>query len=188
MKIAICSDIHENFNNLKVVLEEIKAQKADQIICLGDYCCPLIAKMFADFNIPSYGIWGNNDADKVRITKIALAKNSNLKVGDETFDELTFDEKKFFISHYPKLADIAFKSKEYDVICYGHDHDAFINNNKDKNRKNNSRIIINPGEVAGHKTGKVSFAIYDTKTNFANIIYIDKEKTVITSQNKLKNY
>ena len=36
MKIALISDIHGNLNALEAVLADIKKEKADQIICLGD--------------------------------------------------------------------------------------------------------------------------------------------------------
>lgn len=36
MKYAIIADIHSNLEALEAVLEDIKAQKCDQIVCLGD--------------------------------------------------------------------------------------------------------------------------------------------------------
>jgi len=36
MKYAIIADIHSNLEALEVVLDDIKAQKCDQIVCLGD--------------------------------------------------------------------------------------------------------------------------------------------------------
>jgi predicted phosphodiesterase len=41
------------------------------------------------------------------------------------------------------------------------------------NRKSdNGVLILNPGEVCGYLTGKGSFAIIDTKTDNAEILYL----------------
>lgn len=185
MKVGICSDIHENFNNLELVLKRMKEESVDKIICLGDYCCPLIIKKLAEFEIPSIGILGNNDHEIAKFMKISLSEKSKFEFIDETFYELLIDGKSFFVTHYPKIAELAFKSKEYDVVCYGHDHVALID---DEENDDTSQLLINPGEVAGHKTGKVSFAIYDTEKNYADIIYIDNNKTVITNKSSLDQH
>jgi len=68
MKIAIISDIHENFHNLILALQEIEKHDIEQIICLGDLMNAGIAKILATQKIPVFMIWGNNDGEKVDIT------------------------------------------------------------------------------------------------------------------------
>jgi uncharacterized protein len=60
MKLAIISDIHENFHNLVLALEEIEKRKCSQIICLGDLMNTGIAKVLAKAPIPVLCLWGNN--------------------------------------------------------------------------------------------------------------------------------
>ncbi|HEX9046523.1 MAG TPA: metallophosphoesterase family protein [Verrucomicrobiae bacterium] len=64
MKYAIIADIHGNLDAFQVVLEDIRAQKADQIVCLGDIvgynaqpkeCLDIVRQM----NIPC--VKGNHD-------------------------------------------------------------------------------------------------------------------------------
>jgi putative phosphoesterase len=55
------------------------------------------------------------------------------------------------------------KTTCYDVIIYGHVHEA-------KAYKKGRTLIINPGEVCGYLTGKPSIAVLDTKSMEARII------------------
>lgn len=175
MKLAIISDIHENFHNLVMFLNEVKKHHVDKIIFLGDFMNNGIAKTLADSDIPVISIWGNNDGDKVAITKTALSKGSNLTVGFDTFDVLEIDNRKIFITHYPLLAKPMAKSGEYDAVFYGHNHVKNID-------KINDCIIVNPGEISAHKTGTATFAIYDTKTNTAEIFELKKTVTTKTKE------
>ena len=52
MKIAIISDIHENFHNLILALQEIQKREVEQIICLGDLMNAGVAKVMATQAIP----------------------------------------------------------------------------------------------------------------------------------------
>ncbi|MDD3711575.1 MAG: YfcE family phosphodiesterase [Patescibacteria group bacterium] len=167
MKIAIISDIHDNFHNLVLVLKEIKKREdLERIIFLGDFINNGIVKFLAGFYLPVDAIWGNNDGDKSAITKTSLSPQSNLKIADNVYDFLELDGRKIFITHYPDLAKPMAKSGEFDAVFYGHNH------NKNKDFVDNC-LVVNPGEISGHKTNKISFAIYDTKANDADIIEID---------------
>lgn len=175
MKIAIISDIHENFHNLVLFLKQVKDYDVQKIIFLGDFMNNGIAKTLASSDIPVISIWGNNDGDKVAITKTALSEKSNLTVGFDTFDFLEIDDRKIFITHYPSLAKPMAKSGDFDAVFYGHDHKKNID-------KINDCIIVNPGEISAHKTKNASFALYDTKTNEAEIINIKEAVSVKTKE------
>jgi putative phosphoesterase len=153
-------------------IEELGVQK---IIFLGDFMNNGIAKVLASNSIPVFEIWGNNDGDKVAITKTALSEKSNLEVGFDVFDIVDFDQRKIFLTHYPLLAKPMAKSGEFDAVFFGHNH-----------VKHQERIgdclVLNPGEVSAHKTGECSFAMYDTKTNNAEIIVLENSVSVKTSE------
>ncbi|MDR0369788.1 MAG: metallophosphatase family protein [Candidatus Peribacteria bacterium] len=61
MKIAIISDIHENFHNLTLFFKELKKFDIYMIFFLGDFINNGIAKILASSQIPVYAIRGNND-------------------------------------------------------------------------------------------------------------------------------
>jgi len=94
MKIAIISDIHENIHNLILALEEIEKKKAKKILFLGDFMNNGVAQVLAASKIPVFAIWGNNDGDKVAITKTSLADGSNMEVSGEHYDSVEIDGRK----------------------------------------------------------------------------------------------
>lgn len=177
MKIAIISDIHDNFHNLVLFFKQVKKYKVEKIIFLGDFSNNGIAKMLASFDVPVIAIWGNNDGEKTAITRTALSKKSNMTIGFSTYDLLEVDNRKIFITHYPLLVKPMAKSREFDAVFYGHDHKRNID-------KINDCIIVNPGEISAHKTSEAHFVIYNTKTNNARSIKI---RGAITTKTKEVN-
>lgn len=169
MKIAIISDIHDNFHNIILALKDIKKRKVNQIIFLGDFINGGIAKVLAESPIPIFAIWGNNDGDKTMITKTSLHEKSNLTVSENIYDFLEFDNRKIFITHYPDLAKPMAKTGIYDAVFYGHNH-------KKNEDKIGDCLVVNPGEISAHKTGVATFVIYDTKKN--NVDFIELKNSV----------
>lgn len=167
MKIAVISDIHENLNNMLRALDLIRDHRAEKILCLGDLINPGIAKELAHCGIPVFSIWGNNDGDKVTITKIALQPDSELEMSDKTYAAVEIDERHIFMTHYPDLVKPASLSGMYDVVFYGHDHDR-------SEAQIGECLIINPGELSAQKTRSATFVIYDTEKNKAEFITVEK--------------
>ena len=66
MKIGIISDIHENFHNLILALNQLKEHGVEQIFCLGDLMNAGIAKILSIQDVPVFLIWGNNDEHTAR--------------------------------------------------------------------------------------------------------------------------
>jgi len=163
MKIAVISDIHENFHNLILSLEDMNAKGVEKILCLGDLMNAGIAKILAAQEIPTYMIWGNNDGEKVDIMITSFREDSNLDVSLNTYDFLDIDGRLIFISHYNDLAAPMAQSGLYDAVFYGHNH-------LQKKETVNNTLVVNPGELCAQKTGNCTYAIYNTETNDAEII------------------
>ncbi len=173
MKIAIISDIHENFHNLILALQEMEKQQVDQILCLGDLINPGIGKILATQSIPVFLIWGNNDGDRVEITLASKREGSQLSVSPRTFDFITLDGRNFFLTHYDDLAKPMAKSGLYDAVFFGHNHDL-------SHEKIGNCWVLNPGELAASKTKTATFMIYDTQQNNFEIITLEGSVTLKT--------
>jgi uncharacterized protein len=168
MKIGIISDIHENKANLLQAIDLCRQSDVSHLLCLGDMINPGIAQTIATCGIPTHGIWGNNDGDKVLITRLSLQPQSQLAMSDRTYDFVTLDGKRIFITHYPELAHPMALSGQYDLVAYGHDHQQFYALVEECH-------VVNPGEISGHLTGLVSLAIYDTVTDTVEFLTITNE-------------
>lgn len=165
MEVGIISDIHENFHNLINTLEVFENRKVSKIFCLGDLINPGVAMVLSKSKIPVFCLWGNNDGDKVMILNIAHAPGSNLEMAIHSYAFVEVDGRKGFISHFDDLARPMAKSREFDFVFYGHNHENKID-------WVNDCILVNPGEVSAQLKGEATFAIYDTVKHNAEIMGI----------------
>ena len=170
MRIAVISDIHDNLWNLSVALNAIK--DCDALICCGDLCSPFVVDELATFRRDIHIVFGNNDADLYRITAKAQ-KHSNCHLHGELF-ETVFDGRRVVANHFDYLARPISKSGDYDVVCFGHNHEFEIS-------EHGRCLLINPGPIMGAKfsSGKwedvaVTFVIYDSASNRAEAFAIDR--------------
>lgn len=158
MKIAIISDIHDQVWNLRPVLEQAQKQ-ADMLICCGDLCSPFIIPLLAEaFEGPIHVVFGNNDADLYRIS-LNAARYSQLQLHGEVYAALVAG-RRIFVNHFPEIALPAARSGDYDLVCYGHNHIAGIEQAGD------ACIVLNPGPVMGYQPGSrndvpATWALYD---------------------------
>jgi len=175
MKLAIASDFHDNFHNTILFLQKAKAKGAKKLILLGDYTSPSTVKLLVNFKLPIIMIWGNNDGEKVNITKLALSHQNKIQLSATTYDFLEIDNRKIFITHYNNLAKPMAKSGNFDAVFYGHNHQKQI-------IKIGNCLVVNPGEICALRTGFASFALYDTNNNQAEIITLENS---ISTRTKL---
>ena len=169
MKIAVLSDIHDHIDNLRKVLTEING-KVDAVIYCGDMVSPFTTKLLASTDLPTYACLGNNDEDQIGMMKRG-GDNFTWTHLSEEFGAVELDGKKIAFCHYPKLAELLAKTDEYSAVFYGHTHIS-------ESRILKKTLLLNPGSVCGINFSKakydnISYAIYDTNTNTADIIQIN---------------
>jgi uncharacterized protein len=163
MRIAILSDIHDNLWNLAAAVNTVR--DADVLICCGDLCSPFVIDELAKFPRDVHIVFGNNDADLYRITSKA-AKKPNCHLHGELFQQ-EFEGKRFAVNHFDYLAKPIAASGEYDVVCFGHNHEYEIS-------QRGSCLLINPGPIMGAKFSSgawedvaATFVVYDTDSHQA---------------------
>ena len=176
MRIAILSDIHDHLWNLAVAIKEV--ENTDALICCGDLCSPFVIVELAKFPKDIHIVFGNNDADLYRITANAV-KKSNCHLHGELF-QATFDGQRFAVNHFDYLARPMAKSGDYEVVCFGHNHEFEISRAADC-------LLINPGPIMGAKfPGGVwqevspTFVIYDTASRAPEAFAIESAGTTKT--------
>lgn len=159
MKIAICSDIHDQVRHLKIALNFLET-KVDALVVAGDLCSPfMIGLLGENFSKPVHIVFGNNDGDLFRMTGQAQ-KFSQIHLHGE-FMEQEFAAKKWAMNHYPEIARPMAASGLYDVIVYGHNHQYHIT-------EADETLLINPGTLMGYNPVQdqeiaPTFVIYDSE-------------------------
>ncbi|QQS61443.1 MAG: YfcE family phosphodiesterase [Candidatus Moraniibacteriota bacterium] len=167
MIIAIISDIHDHFDYLSWAMNEISQKDVEYILCLGDIVSPFAIKKLSQSPLPVFSIFGNNEGDRARIIRESLREGSSVTMADGEYSEWEKEGKKYFLSHYPDIAEYAACSGKYEAVFHGHTH-------KKRNEKISHVPIINPGEICGSVTGIVSFALFDT--SMKSVEFVEKLK------------
>jgi putative phosphoesterase len=158
MRVAIISDIHDNIPNLRTALH--LCSDVEEIICLGDLCSPFIIKELAEgFAGPVHVVFGNNDADRYRISDAARRYDHVNLYGE--FVELAIGGITFAVNHFDNVGRAIARAEYHDVVCFGHNHQFEIT-------QQGHSLVINPGEIYGLLTGESTFAVYDTDEKSAS--------------------
>lgn len=165
MRFAIVSDSHCNEPNILKALGYIKKQKINILLHCGDVDSPQCLELFCEnFQGEIHLVYGNSDFHRDEYKKLE-ATYKNLHIEGET-SNLKIDSKKITSNHYPAKALKLATTGNYDLVFYGHDHTPFekiVNNTK----------VLNPGNLDGSRN-KATFAIYDTETDKAKLILLEK--------------
>ena len=158
MLIAVLSDIHDNIWKLEEALKGLL--QAEELIFCGDFCAPFTLKQIADsFPGPVHVVFGNNDGDKLLLSRVAT-KAGNVTLHGE-FAELELGGRRIAATHYPAIAVGLAASERYDLVCCGHSHRVAEERVRDT-------LLINPGEVMG-RFGRSTYVLYDTDTGQATL-------------------
>ena len=158
MKIAILSDIHDNVWSLAAALEH--AQEAEALLCCGDLCSPFIIPRLAEgfSGRPIHIVFGNNDADLLRIARQA-GRFPQVQLHGAFFQG-EVGGVSLAMNHYDDIALAIAASGQYQVVCYGHNHAYRV-------EQIGRTLTINPGTLLGYdpihnRDVAMTFVLYDT--------------------------
>ncbi len=164
MKVAIISDTHDQLIALDLVLSKIQELECHAIIHCGDWCSPFTVAEVTKLKLPVYTCMGNNDGDRDNIRKALADSGVEHKVEDEIL-EVTIDNKRFAINHYPDIVPVLRDSGHYDVVCFGHNHERHLEPEKNV-------WIANPGALIRNTIAGWGFILYDTSTHQAEFVQL----------------
>ncbi len=156
--VSILADTHDNRLNIQKSIELFNKKNTDLVIHAGDIISPFTSLDFRHSKAPMEIVFGNNDGEKKGLTK-AFKSIGNLIPGPREF---TFEGKKFVLMHDDSMLKFYKRTKNIDVIIYGHTHKPLIEIGKP--------LIINPGECGGWLTGKSTVALLNLDTMEAEIV------------------
>jgi putative phosphoesterase len=163
MRIAVLSDTHDNIWRLDEALDQMSS--AHVLIHCGDLCSPFVIKHLGEAagDRPVHIVWGNNEGDIKLICEVAFRYPSVELHGN--LAELDLDGVRIAVNHYPEMARALASSGRYDLVCYGHTHEAYQEQLGDC-------ILLNPGELMG-MNGSPTFAWFDTSSGQVDMVNLD---------------
>lgn len=167
--IGILSDTHDQIHYFGKVFQYFNSHDVGLVIHCGDWVSPFSLAHYAQLKIPIYGVFGNNDGDKVRHIQYAQKFGLDAHYQDH-FMSLTKFNKKIAVYHgeHVEIVQSIIKSRLYDLVLHGHDHCSGIN-------REDNVLSINPGtlvDYSNENTQGASFALYNPETHSGRIIYL----------------
>lgn len=148
--IGIISDSHDNMDAIRRAVEFFNKNEVKAVLHAGDLVSPFTAKAFKDLNSKLYFVFGNNDGDKLMLTK-KYEEIGAVSCGE--FGDLTIDSLHIALLHgkEEEIVKAIARSGNFDVVIRGHTHDPGVKNVE-------GTLVINPGECAGVLTGRSTVA------------------------------
>lgn len=157
MKIGIISDTHDHLPNIRKAVDLFIDERVDLIIHCGDYVAPFVKRAMTklqeiDPSISVWGVFGNNDGERVGLKKIA----GDIISFKGEFFEFEKKGKKFAVYHGTdlRLLENIIQSRLYDVVLTGHTHQPKV-------EMRDSTLVVNPGEGCGYLTGTATCAVLE---------------------------
>ncbi|OQX83214.1 MAG: hypothetical protein B6D63_06590 [Candidatus Latescibacteria bacterium 4484_7] len=140
MKIAVISDTHDHLDNLAKAIDEINGLDTEILLHCGDLCSPFVIDRLAKFKGEVHVVFGNNDGDRFRISKVAerfenITIHGEIGIVETPVGELAF-------AHKPETAIGFTHTGRYKAVFYGHTH-------RRRTEMADGTPFINPGELMG---------------------------------------
>jgi hypothetical protein len=165
MLIGILSDTHDNTEMTRKAVSCLNREGVEHVLHAGDYVAPFMIDILKDLSAQMTGVFGNNDGDRSLLEKKAAAY-PHLKIAG-TFARLDTGGMRIALVHGNDRELLATLEgcNSLDLLVYGHTHRTEV-------RKQGSLLIVNPGEVYRHLTGRSTVAIVDTVRHEGEIVDI----------------
>ena len=160
MRIGAIADTHDNLVAVAAAVRFFEDQAVACMLHAGDYCAPFALKRLLQTRIPLDGVFGNCDGEREGLVKLlpSLSRGPrHLELGGQ---KICLIHDRTRLSHEDLEAT--------DILLFGHSHDPEV-------RRENGRLIVNPGECGGWLTGRCTVAVIDTETLSADIEEIHEQ-------------
>ena len=160
MKIAILGDSHDHYGNLQKAVTVANEKSCELMLHTGDLGAPknsidILEKFTGQIKM----ILGNNDHEIVGIMRKSFELDNFELVktarGGDSYED-TVDGVRIFMHHYPRIAELAAASGEFDLCIHGHTHEF-------RNENVGDTLLLNPGAILAEKAPP-TMIVYDTIT------------------------
>ena len=157
------SDTHDDIVQTKKAVATFNRKNVEHVLHAGDIISPFMIDTFKELKAPLTGVFGNNDGDRVLLERKSGLLPSTKISG--TFARIDLGGMRIGLVHGNDrdLLETLVACCSLDLLVYGHTHRLEI-------RKVGSLLIVNPGEVYGHLTGRSTVALVDTGKRSADIV------------------
>jgi putative phosphoesterase len=156
MRVGVVSDSHDNVSAIRRAGEELRRRGVGLVLHAGDWVSPFSARILREAlgeGVRIVGVWGNNEGERPFFLEVA--RKFGVEVAGEAA-ELEVAGRRVAVYHgtSPVLLRALVESGLYDVVVYGHTHQAVV-------ERRGGTLVVNPGELCGCLTGRSTYAVVD---------------------------
>ena len=149
MRIAVISDTHGQVLPTRAAVRMLESLEVERVLHCGDIGSVEVVEMFSAWSTDF--VLGNTDWDKASLASAIKTTGNTFhgKVG-----ELNIEGRQIALLHsddQQKFTEVL-ESGSWDLVCYGHTHQAAID-------RRGSMCVLNPGAI--HRAHPPSFAIVE---------------------------
>ena len=158
MRIGVISDTHGHVANTLAAVRLLESLEVEQVLHCGDIGTPAIPKLLTAW--PTHFVFGNCDHETDELKEAIAA--TGLTCHDR-FGEIELAGRKIAIIHSDdeRLFRSTIQSERFDLVCYGHTHQA-------ASHRAGSTLVLNPGAL--YRANPHSLAVVDLQSMEAEII------------------
>ena len=164
MILGVMSDSHDHLGNIEKAVAVFSQSKIDVLIHGGDLCSPFVFKYLEKlkgFCPRMYAVFGNNDGDRVLLTE----KGRDFCTFRDGALTVELGGRRIAVMHYPDVAESLYKSGDFDLVIYGHNHQARV--------QGTDRVLLNPGSCSGYLAERATVAVVDLDSMQSELIELD---------------
>ncbi len=160
MRIGVISDTHGHLANTMAAVRMLESLEVQAIVHCGDIGSPEIPKLLAAW--PAHFVFGNCDGERDEL-RAAIEQAGMACYG--RFGNLELAGRRIALIHSDdaKLFRHVITSGQYDLVCYGHTHQA-------DQRWEGKTLVLNPGAL--YRATPHSLAVVDLATMDATIVAV----------------
>jgi putative phosphoesterase len=148
VRIGVVSDTHNHLPNVRRIVELLNAARVDRVVHTGDITQAKTLDALAGLEAPLLGVFGNNDLERAALE--AAAARHGFVFSDGPLRAL-WAGRRIVVVHDPRELE---GLPGLEVALHGHTHRLTV-------ERGPGRLVFNPGECAGHMTGRNAVGIVD---------------------------
>jgi putative phosphoesterase len=150
VRIGVVSDTHNHLANVRRIVGLFAAAGVERVVHTGDITQAKTLRVFGELDAPFVGVLGNNDQGERESLEQAAAE-LGMRLADPPL-ELCWAGRRILVVHDPR--DLVAHPGGHELALHGHTHERRV-------ERRGNRLIVNPGECAGHVAGKNAVGVVD---------------------------
>lgn len=161
MRIGVISDTHGHVLNALAAVRLLESLEVEAVLHCGDIGTPEIPKLFASW--PAHFVFGNCDHEEDELRESIRAAGLSCH---ERFAELELAGRRIAVIHSDdaRLFQQVKSGGSYDLVCYGHTHQA-------ESHREGRTLVLNPGAL--YRANPHTLAVVDLKPMESQIVRVE---------------